>query len=65
MKMRFRADAKDVIIFGIFAFVWLLVVAFAVANVSQFINEEPFTINLFLGFLPKNIAATLIFFLMV
>ena len=63
MKMRFRADAKDVIIFGIFAFVWLLVVAFAVANVSQFINEEPFTINLFLGFLPKNIAATLIFFL--
>ena len=63
MRMRFRAETKDMIIFGIFAFVWLLVVALSVANVSAFLNEEPFTINLFLGFLPKNLAATIIFFL--
>lgn len=63
MRMRFRAEAKDVIIFCIFALVWLLVVALAVANVSSFLNEEPFTINFFLGFVPKNLAATIVFFL--
>ena len=62
MRMRFRADAKDIIIFCIFAFVWLLVVALVVANIYSFIEEEPFTINLFLGFMPKNLAATLILF---
>jgi len=63
MKLRFRADAKDVIIFLIFSFVWLLVVALSVANVYSFLHEEPFTINLFIGFYPSNIAATLVFFL--
>ena len=63
MKMRFRADAKDVIIFCIFAVIWLIVVAFAVANVSQFIDGEPFTANIFLGFASNNIAATIVFFL--
>ena len=62
MKLRFRAETKDVIIFLIFAFVWLLVVAFSVANVSAFLNEESFTINLFLGFVGSNLAATLVFF---
>ncbi|MBQ9072531.1 MAG: type IV secretory system conjugative DNA transfer family protein [Bacilli bacterium] len=62
MKLRFRADAKDVIIFCIFAVVWLFVVAFAVANVSAFLNGESFTFNPFLGFLPQNLAATLICF---
>ncbi len=63
MRLRFRAEAKDVIIFCIFAFVWLLVVALAVANVSAFLNGESFTINLFKGFIPKNLAATIVFFL--
>ena len=62
MKLRFRAEAKDVIIFGIFSVVWLFVVAFAVANVAAFLNEESFTFNPFIGFLPQNIAATLICF---
>lgn len=62
MRMRFRAEVKDVVIFGIFSFVWLIVVALVVANVSAFLNEEPFTINLFIGFLPRNLAATLILF---
>lgn len=63
MRLKFRADAKDVIIFCIFAFVWLMIVSLAVANVSAFLNGESFTINLFLGFNPKNLAATIVFFL--
>ena len=62
MRMRFKAEAKDVLIFVIFAVVWLLVVALAVANVSAFLKGESFTINLFLGFTGGNIAATLVFF---
>ncbi len=63
MKLRFKAEAKDVLIFCIFAVVWLIVVAFAVSNVSQFIKGESFTFNLFLAFFPQNIAATIVFFL--
>lgn len=62
MRMRFKAETKDVVIFGIFSFVWLFVVAFAVANVSQFLNEEPFTINVFIGFQLKNLPSTIVFF---
>lgn len=62
MKLRFRADAKDVLIFVIFAVVWLFVVALSVANVSAFLNGDAFTINLFLGFVGGNLAATLVFF---
>ena len=63
MKLKFKAEAKDVTIFCIFAFVWLCVVALAVANVSEFIAGESFTINLFLGFSLKNLAATMVFFI--
>ncbi|MBE6139138.1 MAG: DUF87 domain-containing protein [Firmicutes bacterium] len=63
MKLRFRADAKDIVIFLIFAVAWLFVVSLAVANVSAFLNGETFTINFLLGFTGSNIAATLIFFL--
>ena len=63
MKLRFRAEAKDVLIFCIFAVIWLFIVAFAVANVSAFLNSESFTINLFLGFTGGNIAFTLMLFL--
>ena len=62
MRMRFRAETKDVIIFLIFAVVWLFVVAFAVANVSEFLNGESFTLNLFLGFSGGNLPITIIFF---
>ncbi len=62
MRMRFRAETKDVIIFGIFAVAWLFVVAFAVANVSAFLNGESFTMNIFLGFSGGNAAITLVFF---
>ena len=63
MKLRFRADAKDVLIFVIFAVVWLFVVALAVANVSAFLETQPFTIKFYLGFVGGNLAATLVFFL--
>lgn len=63
MKLKFRADAKDVMIFCIFAVVWLFVIAFAVANVSEFIKGETFTINFFLAFTPQNIAFTILLFL--
>ena len=62
MRLRFRAEAKDVLIFTIFAVVWLFIVALAVANVSAFLNGDTFTINLFLGFIGGNLAATLVFF---
>ena len=62
MKLRFRADSKDVIIFIIFAFVWFLVACFTVANVSQFLDGEGFTFNIFLALHLKNIAITLFVF---
>ena len=54
MKLKFRADPKDWLVFGIFAFVWLVVVSLAVANVYAFINDENFTINFFLAFTSVN-----------
>ena len=63
MKLRYRADTKDAIIFGIFAICWLFVVALAVANVYEFLNGRPFTLNFLLGFSLKNVAVTIIFFI--
>ena len=60
--MRYRADTKDVIIFGIFSLVWLLIVSFAVSNVYEFLNGRSFTINIFIAFSLQNIAITLILF---
>ena len=49
MKLKFRADAKDMTIFGIFAAVLFLLMCFAIANVGNFIEEGEFTLNLFLA----------------
>lgn len=62
MKLKFRADSKDMAMFCLFSLIWLVVIAFAVVNVAAFINSEPFTVNFLLAFLPKNLAATLVFF---
>ena len=62
MRMRFRAETKDVIIFLIFAVLWLLIISLTVANVSAFLNEESFTLNFLLGFSVENLAATLVLF---
>ena len=62
MRMRFRAETKDVVIFLIFAILWLVIISLTVANVSAFLNEESFTLNFLLGFTAENIAATLVLF---
>ena len=62
MNLRFKAEVKDVVIFGIFSFCWFLVSMFIVANISQFLNGEALTINIFLAFMPHNIVATLFVF---
>ena len=64
MKLKFRADPKDWLIFGIFAFIWFIVVALAVVNVYAFINNEKFTINFFLTFTSstKFLLTLLLFF---
>ena len=40
MKLKFRAEGKDVAIFCAFALVWLLLVALAVVNVAAFIGFD-------------------------
>ena len=35
----------------------------AVANVSAFLNSDEFTLNPLVGFIPQNLAATMVFFL--
>ena len=50
MKLKFRAEPKDWLIFGIFSLIWFIVVALVVVNVDAFMNEEDFTINFFLAF---------------
>ena len=63
MKLRFRADAKDVVIFIIFSVIWFLVACFTVANISQFLNGEGITLNIFLALNIKNIAITILVFI--
>ena len=63
MKLKFRADLKDWLIFGAFAFVWLIVVSLAVVNVDAFISGESFTFNFFLIFSSvTNLLLTLLLF---
>ena len=48
MKLRLRVEPKDLIIFCIFSFVWLIVVQLLVVNINAFVQEEDFTINIFM-----------------
>ena len=50
MKLRLKVEPKDLVIFCIFSFVWLIVVQLLVVNINAFVQEEPFTINIFLVF---------------
>jgi len=42
MKLKFRAEPKDLLIFGIFCLFLLYFVAIAVLNLSSFANENTF-----------------------
>ena len=63
MKLKFRADAQDVLIFLIFAIFLLFVVALGVINISNLANGEDFSINPFLAFSPKYFTTTMVFFI--
>ena len=63
MKLKFRADAQDVLIFVIFAVFLLLVIALGVVNISNLASGEGFTINPFLAFTPEYFGTTIVFFI--
>ena len=63
MKLKFRADPRDWLIFGLFAFFWFIVVGLLVVNIYQFLNDEAFTFNFFLIFTSSvKFLVTLLFF---
>jgi len=63
MKLKFRADAKDLAIFIVFCIFLLYFVAIAVLNLSTFANENAFHgLNPFPAFSKEYIIYTLLFF---
>ena len=63
MKLKFRADAKDVVIFVIFCFVLLYFVAIAVLNINSFAMEGVFRgLNPFPAFSSEFILYTIAFY---
>ena len=50
MKLRIKVEPKDMMLFCIFAFFWLIVVQLFVVNINAFVDVEPFTFNIFLVF---------------
>ncbi len=62
MKLRFKAEPKDVSLFCVFAIAWLFVIALAVVNVGAFLNNESFTFNFLKAFTFKYLGATVVFF---
>ena len=47
MKLKIKAEPKDMITFCVFAFLWLIVVQLLVVNINAFVQEESFTFNIF------------------
>ncbi len=65
MKLKFRADPEDWLIFLIFAIVLLYVIAIGVVNLSTFAAEGRFSgLNPFPAFGPDYIFATLTFYIL-
>ena len=63
MKLRFRAEPKDFLIFIIFCVVLLYFVAIGVLNFVQFASDSTFYgLNPIEAFSPQYITATLVFF---
>ena len=64
MKLKFRAEKKDFIIFGIFALVLLYFVAIAILNVVSFLSEYTlWGLNPLPAFGPDYLMATIVFWL--
>jgi type IV secretion system protein VirD4 len=65
MKLKFRADPEDLLIFVIFAVFLLYVVAIGVVNLHTFATEGHLSgLNPFPAFSPDYIAATILFYLL-
>lgn len=66
MKLKFRADAKDIVIFIIFCFILLYLCALAVLNLSEFSKYGTFYgLNPISAFTPEYIFPTLVIFIFV
>ena len=64
MKLKFKADASDVVIFILFAIFLLYVVCLAVLNFPELaINGRFFGLNPFPAFAPDRIVGTLVFYI--
>lgn len=65
MKLKFRAEAKDIVIFIIFAIVLFYVVDIAVLNVISFIDDSTFSgLNPLPGFTSQYFAPVMVFYLL-
>ena len=65
MKLKLRADTKDIVIFSIFSVVLLYLIAVTISNISTFLREEEFCgINPFPAF-QHNLLLTLVIFVVV
>jgi Type IV secretory pathway, VirD4 components len=63
MKMKFRADPKDIGIFLAFSLILLLLICLAVANIGMFISEGEFTGLNFIPALTKYLPLTIMLFI--
>ena len=64
MKLKFKAEARDIIIFVIYSIFLLFMVALAVLNLASFANDGTFHgLNPFPAFTPQYFAPTMVFFL--
>ena len=63
MKLKFRADAQDILIFVIFAIFLLFVISLGVVNIARLSDGETLVINPFLGFSSEYFATTIAFYI--
>ena len=65
MKLKFRADAQDILIFVLFAIFLLYVVALGVVNIPTLAGEGHFAgLNPIPAFYPENITITIVFYIL-
>ncbi len=65
MKLKFRAEKEDILMFGLFAIFLLYIIAIGVLNLSSFAANGTFSgLNPFPAFGPKYIVATIVFYLL-
>ena len=66
MKLKFRADAEDLMIFGMFALFLLYIVSIGVVNLHTFASEGHLSgLNPFPAFGPDLFFATIVFYIVI